>query len=35
MSMTKHPFFGMSTQDSQESVTDELNDLRRPRYDDI
>lgn len=35
MSMTEHPFFGMSTQDSQKSVTDELNDLRRPRYDDI
>lgn len=30
-----HPFFGMSSQDSDKSVLDELNDLRKPRYDDI
>ena len=35
MSMTDHPFFGMSSQDSNKSVLDELNDLRRTRYDDI
>jgi hypothetical protein len=30
-----HPFFGMSSQGSDKSVLDELNDLRQPRYDDI
>ena len=35
MSITEHPFFGMSAQDSEKSVLDELNDLRRSRYDDI
>ena len=35
MSMTDHPFFGMSSQDSKKSVLEELNDLRRARYDDI
>lgn len=30
-----HPFFGMLTNDSQKSVLDELDNLRKPRYDDI
>jgi antitoxin (DNA-binding transcriptional repressor) of toxin-antitoxin stability system len=30
-----HPFFGMSARDAQKSVLDELNDLRKPRYNDI
>ena len=30
-----HPFFGMSSQDTDKSVLDELNDLRKPRYNDI
>jgi hypothetical protein len=34
MSMTDHPFFGMY-RDSKKSVLEELNDLRRARYDDI
>ena len=33
--ITEHPFFGMSSQDTDKSVIDELNDLRKPRYDDI
>ena len=32
MSMTDHPFFGMSSQNSKKSVLDEVNDLRRSRY---
>ena len=35
MNMTDHPFFGMSSQDSKKSVLDELNDLRKARYDDF
>ena len=35
LKMTEHPFFGMSSQGSNTSVLEELNDLRRPRYDDI
>jgi hypothetical protein len=35
MSMTDHPFFGMLSQDSKKAVLDELDDLRRARYDDI
>ena len=35
MSMTDHAFFGMSSQDSKKSVLDELNDLRKVRYDDL
>ena len=35
MSMTDHPFFGMSSQDSKKTVLDELDDLRKARYDDI
>jgi PHD/YefM family antitoxin component YafN of YafNO toxin-antitoxin module len=34
MRMTDHPFFGMY-QESKKSVLEELNDLRRARYDDI
>ncbi len=30
-----HPFFGMSAKDTQKSVLDELDDLRKPRYNDI
>lgn len=30
----EHPFFGMSKDDKQ-SVSDEINDLRGPRYNDI
>ncbi len=31
-----HPFFGMTAQDTNsKSVLDELNDLRKPRYNDI
>ena len=33
MDITDHPFFGMSSRDSKKSVSDELNDLRRGRYD--
>ncbi|MBT3256675.1 MAG: type II toxin-antitoxin system Phd/YefM family antitoxin [Deltaproteobacteria bacterium] len=35
MSMTDHPFFGMASQDTKKSVLDELDDLRRFRYDGI
>lgn len=35
MSIIDHPFFGMSSQDPKKSVLDELNDLRKDRYDDI
>ena len=35
LKITDHPFFGMSAQDTNKSVLDELNDLRKPRYDDI
>jgi len=30
-----HPFFGMSSQDNKKSVLEELNDLRKSRYNDI
>ena len=30
-----HPFFGMSSKDTNETVSDKLNGLRKPRYDDI
>ena len=33
--ITDHPFFGMSSKDNKKSVLDELNDLRKPRYNDI
>ena len=35
LKITEHPFFGMSSQDSDKSVLDELNALRKPRYNDI
>ena len=35
LKITDHPFFGMSPADTDNSVLDELNDLRKPRYDDI
>ena len=35
LKVTDHPFFGMSSQDTERSVLDKLNDLRKPRYDDI
>ena len=35
MRMTDHLFFGMSSKESDKSVLDELNDLRRSRYDDF
>ncbi len=35
LKITDHPFFGMTAQDSNESVLDTLNDLRKPRYNDI
>lgn len=35
LKMTEHPFFGMYSKDARKTVVDELNDLRRPRYDDI
>ena len=31
----EHPFFGMSSHESGQSVSDLINELRRPRYDDI
>ncbi len=33
--MIEHPFFGMSSQDYNKSVSDIMDELRRPRYDDI
>jgi len=33
--MIDHPFFGMLRGDTQESVLDTLNELRKPRYADI
>ncbi len=35
MKITEHPFFGMSSKNSSKSVSDIIDDLRRPRYDDI
>ncbi len=35
LKITEHPFFGMSVQDTNRSVLDKLNDLRKPRYNDI
>ncbi len=35
LKITSHPFFGMTAQDSNESVLDTLNNLRKPRYNDI
>ena len=30
-----HPFFGMSAGDARKPVLDELDELRKPRYNDI
>lgn len=35
LKITDHPFFGMSSLDTDKAVLAELNDLRKPRYDDI
>ena len=35
MKISEHPFFGMSSQDTEKSVLDEVNTLRQDRYDDI
>lgn len=35
LKITEHPFFGMSSQDTGKSMEDAMNDLRKPRYDDI
>jgi len=35
LKITDHPFFGMSSQDTDKAVLDELNDLRKTRSDDI
>lgn len=34
-SMFNHPFFGMLSGNTNKSVPDTLNDLRKPRYDNI
>lgn len=33
--ISSHPFFGMSSQDNQKTVLEELDHLRKTRYDDI
>ena len=35
LKVTDHPFFGMSSQDTNKPVSSVMDDLRRPRYDDI
>ena len=35
MKISEHPFFGMSAQDNEKTVQDEIEDLRGLRYDDI
>ena len=35
MKITDHPFFGMSSLDSKKSVSDEMDELRGTRYNDI
>jgi hypothetical protein len=35
LKITDHPFFGMAARDTKKSALDELNDLRKPRYNDI
>ncbi len=35
LKITEHPFFGMSSEDTSKPVLDVINDLRKPRYDDI
>jgi len=35
LKITDHVFFGISAQDTDKSVLDTVNDLRKPRYNDI
>ena len=35
MKITDHPFFGMSSRLGKKSVLDDMDDLRRGRYNDI
>lgn len=35
LKIKEHPFFGMLSQDLEQSVPDVMKELRRPRYDDI
>ena len=35
MKVTDHPFFGMSSRLNKKSVLDDMDDLRRGRYNDI
>lgn len=35
MKVAEHPFFGMSSPEAGKSVSEIMDDLRRPRYDDI
>lgn len=35
MRMTEHPFFGMFSEEIQKTVADEMDDLRRARYDAV
>jgi len=35
MKMIDHPFFGMSAQADKKSVQEQMDDLRRARYNDI
>jgi hypothetical protein len=35
LKIKEHPFFGMLSQDSTQSVAEIMKELRRPRYDDI
>ncbi len=33
--ITEHPFFGMASENTGKCVLDELDDLRKARYDDL
>ena len=35
LKMKEHPFIGMTSQDSKQSVDDIMKELRKPRYNDI
>ena len=35
LTINDHPFFGMSSQDPETTVLEQLNELRKARYDDI
>lgn len=35
LKMKEHPFIGMLSQETSQSVEDTMKELRRPRYDDI